>query len=74
MDREDLEFDISEALKHPGPYTLAGVTNLSSGDLWALQSCCDYYDEHGTLAPLWFLPKTVTDVLSHYGMLCGVDI
>lgn len=72
MNREDLEYDISIALdrwdKH-STFTLAGVKNITKEDIDTLLLICDYHDQHGCLYPLSKFPKTVTDVLKHYGML-----
>lgn len=72
MNREDLEYDISVALDNwdeKSLFTLAGVSGLTRADLDSLLVCCDYHDQHGTLYPLRYFSKAVTEVLTRYGML-----
>ena len=74
MNKEDLEYDISIALDrwdHESDFTLAGVTDISKSDLDVLMTCCDVYDQYGTLKHAGLYSEKVREVLSHYGMLFG---
>ena len=72
MNKEDLELDISNALKkwdEHSMFTLAGVKGLSRSDIDTLSVCCDYYDQHGSLNGLRYFSPGVKNVLARYGML-----
>lgn len=74
MNKEDLEYDISIALDrwdHKSDFTLAGVDGITKSDLDVLLTCCDVYDQYGTLTHAGLYSAKVREVLTHYGMLYG---
>lgn len=72
MNKDDLEIDISTALKNwdeQSMFSLAGVNNLSRSDLDVLSLCCDFYDQHGSLNGLKYFSPEIKKVLGIYGLL-----
>jgi len=50
-------------------FKFAGVKGVTRADMDTLLTCCDYYDEHGSLYGLSYFSPEVKQVLIYYGAL-----